>query len=89
MEPLEVEGGKGIVQLDPTGVIRLSWASAVRIEEADARAAMAAVNEVANGGEYPHAGGYGQHLIGEPEGAGCLLHPLCSVPDCAPWCQPC
>lgn len=53
MEPLEVEGGKGIVQLDPTGVIRLSWASAVRIEEADARAAMAAVNEVANGGEYP------------------------------------
>ncbi|TPV47653.1 STAS/SEC14 domain-containing protein [Pseudarthrobacter phenanthrenivorans] len=53
MEPLEVEGGKRIVQLDPTGVIRLSWASAVRIEEADARAAMAAVNEVANGGEYP------------------------------------
>ena len=53
MEPLEVEGGKGIVQLDPTGVVRLSWASAVRIEEADARAAMAAVNEVANGGEYP------------------------------------
>lgn len=53
MEPLEVKGGKGIVQLDPTGVIRLSWASAVRIEEADARAAMAAVNEIANGGEYP------------------------------------
>jgi hypothetical protein len=53
MEPLEVEGGKGIVQLDPTGVIRLSWASAVRIEEADARAAMAAVNEIVNGGEYP------------------------------------
>lgn len=42
-----------MVRLDPTGVIHLSWASAIRIEEADAQAAMAAVNEVADGAKYP------------------------------------
>ena len=53
MESLEVEGGKGVVSLESTGLIHLSWASGVRIEEADARAAMAAVNKIAGDAEYP------------------------------------
>lgn len=53
MEPLDVDGGKAVVRLEPPGVIRLAWASGVRIEEADAQAAMAAVNEIAGDDEYP------------------------------------
>ena len=53
MEPLKVEGGKGVVGLEPPGLIHLAWDADVRIEEVDAKAAMAAVNKVANGAEYP------------------------------------
>ena len=53
MEPLKVEGGKGVVGLEPSGFIHLVWHPDVRIEEADAKAAMAAVNEVADGAAYP------------------------------------
>jgi hypothetical protein len=53
MEPLKVKGGKGVVGLEPPGLIHLVWDVDVRIEEVDAKAAMAAVNKVANGAEYP------------------------------------
>lgn len=53
MEPLRVGGGKGVVGLEPPGLIHLVWDPDVRIEEVDARAAMASVNTVANGAEYP------------------------------------
>lgn len=53
MEPLKVEGGKGVVGLEPPGVIHLVWDNDVRIEEVDAKAAMTAVNEVADSAEYP------------------------------------
>lgn len=53
MEPAAVEGGKGTVELRADGVIHLVWKPRVNIEAVDAHAAMAAVNEVANGSEYP------------------------------------
>lgn len=53
MEPLQVHGGKGVVNLEPRGFLHLVWSPKVRIEEADAQAAMATVNEAANGSEYP------------------------------------
>ena len=53
MEPLKVNGGKGVVGLEPPGLIHLVWDPHVRIEEADAQAAMVAVNDIADGAEYP------------------------------------
>lgn len=53
MEPMIVEGGKGAVELQADGVIHLTWKPNVSIEAQDARAAMAAVNEIADGSEYP------------------------------------
>ena len=52
MEPITVKGGKGTVDLD-NGYIHLVWNRSVRIEEVDAQEAMAAVNVVADGSEYP------------------------------------
>jgi hypothetical protein len=52
-EPVVVDGGKGAVQLRSNGIIHLTWNPKVRIEVQDAHAAMAAVNEVAGGIEYP------------------------------------
>ncbi|MDJ0459660.1 STAS/SEC14 domain-containing protein [Arthrobacter sp. NQ7] len=48
-----VEGGKGAVELQADGVIHLTWKPNVSIEAQDAHAAMAAVNEIAEGSEYP------------------------------------
>lgn len=53
MESIMVEGGKGTVELQADGVIHLTWKPSVRIEGQDARAAMATVNELAEGSEYP------------------------------------
>ena len=53
MEPITVKGGKGTVDLDNGTYIHLVWNRSVRIEEVDAQEAMAAVNVVADGGEYP------------------------------------
>lgn len=53
MEPIVVEGGKGTVELEEGKVIHLVWKPSVRIEAVDAQAAMAAVNEVGHGSEYP------------------------------------
>jgi hypothetical protein len=53
VEPITVKGGKGTVDLDDGRYIHLVWNRSVRIEEVDAHAAMASVNVVADGGEYP------------------------------------
>ncbi|MET3172818.1 UNVERIFIED_ORG: hypothetical protein ABIB52_000646 [Arthrobacter sp. UYCu721] len=53
MEPIAVEGGKGTVELRAGKVIHLAWMNNVRIEAANVHAAMAAVNKVGNGSEYP------------------------------------
>ncbi|MBT2534029.1 STAS/SEC14 domain-containing protein [Arthrobacter sp. ISL-48] len=53
MEPITVEGGKGTVALEADQIIHLVWRQSVRIEAVDAHAAMAAVNEAADGSEYP------------------------------------
>ena len=53
MEPITVKGGKGTVDLEDGRYIHLVWNRSVRIEEVDAQEAMAAVNVVADGREYP------------------------------------
>lgn len=53
MEPITVKGGKGTVDLEADRYIHLVWNRSVRIEEVDAQEAMAAVNVVADGSEYP------------------------------------
>ena len=52
-QPVEVDGGKGTVQLRSDDIIHLIWNPKARIEGQDARAAMAAVNKVAGELEYP------------------------------------
>ncbi|ADX74346.1 hypothetical protein Asphe3_32380 [Pseudarthrobacter phenanthrenivorans Sphe3] len=53
MEPEIVDGGKGTVELRPDGIVHLIWEPNVRIEQQDARAAMAAVNRIAGDSTYP------------------------------------
>ena len=53
MEPVVVDGGKGTVELRSDGVIHLIWEPKVRIEQQDAKAAMAAVNEIAGDKTHP------------------------------------
>jgi hypothetical protein len=53
MEPVIVYGGKGTVELRSDGLIHLIWEPKVRIEQEDAKAAMAAVNEIAGDMTYP------------------------------------
>jgi hypothetical protein len=53
MEPITVKGGKGTVDLEDDRYIHLVWNRNVRIEEVDAHAAMASVNVVADGSEFP------------------------------------
>ena len=53
LEPITVKGGKGTVDLEDGRYIHLVWNRSVRIEEVDAHAAMASVNVVADGSEYP------------------------------------
>lgn len=53
MELTVVEGGKGTVHLDAGQALHLVWNSGVRIDAADALAAMAAVNLIADVSAYP------------------------------------
>ena len=53
MKPITVDGGKGTVELDPEGVLHLVWKPGTVLEADDVHAAMAKVNEVADGAEYP------------------------------------
>jgi hypothetical protein len=53
MKPITVEGGKGTVELDAEGVLHLLWKPGTVLEAADVHAAIAKVNELADGTEYP------------------------------------
>lgn len=53
VESIVIDGGKGLVSLLEDGILHLLWNPKARIEATDARAAMAAVNAVAGGSEYP------------------------------------
>ncbi|MGF9648431.1 STAS/SEC14 domain-containing protein [Pseudarthrobacter oxydans] len=53
MQPITVDGGKGTVELIDEGVLRLVWKPGTVLEAADVQAAMAKVNELADGAEYP------------------------------------
>ncbi|MDQ0634297.1 long-subunit acyl-CoA synthetase (AMP-forming) [Arthrobacter pascens] len=53
MKPITVDGGKGTVELDAGGVLNLVWKQGTVLEADDVHAAMAKVNEIADGAEYP------------------------------------
>lgn len=53
MNPTTVDGGKGTVELDAEGVLRLVWKPGTVLVADDVHAAMARINEVADGSEYP------------------------------------
>lgn len=53
MERVEIPGGKGHLVLRPDGVLHLQWNERVVIEEPDAKAAMAKVNEICEGSSHP------------------------------------
>jgi hypothetical protein len=53
MKPITVDGGKGTVELNAEGVLHLVWKQGTVLEADDVHAAMAKVNEVADGAEYP------------------------------------
>jgi hypothetical protein len=53
MEPVEIPGGKARLVLRPDGVLHLQWNEQVVIDEPDAKAAMAAVNEMCGDATHP------------------------------------
>lgn len=53
MQPITVDGGKGTVEIGADGIIYLMWNPGIVLDGDDAHAAMAKVNEVADGAEYP------------------------------------
>jgi hypothetical protein len=53
MKPITVDGGKGTVELDAEGILHLVWKPGTVLVADDVHAAMAKVNEVAHGAEYP------------------------------------
>ena len=53
MKPITVDGGKGTVELDAEEVLNLVWQPGTVLEADDVHAAMATVNELAAGAEYP------------------------------------
>jgi hypothetical protein len=53
MKPITVDGGKGTVELDAEGILHLVWRPGTVLVGDDVHAAMATVNEVADGAEYP------------------------------------
>jgi hypothetical protein len=53
MEPITVDGGKGTVEIGDEGVLYLVWKPGTVLEAGDVYAAMAKVNELADGAEYP------------------------------------
>ena len=53
MEPITVDGGKGTIELDARGFLQLVWKPGTALVAEDVHAAMAKVNEVAEGAEYP------------------------------------
>jgi hypothetical protein len=53
MKPIIVGGSKGTLELDAEGVLHLVWKPGTILAADDVHAAMAKVNEVADGAEYP------------------------------------
>jgi hypothetical protein len=53
MERIAVDGGKGTIELSADGVLHLLWNPGTVLMVDDVRAAMARINEVADGAEYP------------------------------------
>ncbi|HJV98940.1 MAG TPA: STAS/SEC14 domain-containing protein [Arthrobacter sp.] len=53
MEPIAVDGGKGTVELGADGILHLVWKPGIVLEGDDVHAAMARVNEISDGSEYP------------------------------------
>jgi hypothetical protein len=53
MKPIAVDGGKGTVELGADGIIHLVWKPGIVLDGDDVHAAMARVNEVTDGSEYP------------------------------------
>ena len=53
MKPITVDGGKGTVELDAGGILHLVWKPGTVLEADDVHAAMAKLNELAGGAEYP------------------------------------
>ena len=53
MKPITVDGGKGTVELDAEGVLRLVWNPGTVLTADDVRSAMMTINDVADGSEYP------------------------------------
>lgn len=53
VKPINVDVGKGTLGLDSEGVLHLVWKPSTVLEADDVHAAMAMVNEVADGAEYP------------------------------------
>ena len=53
MNTITVDAGKGTVGLDAEGVLHLVWKPGTVLVAADVHAAMAKVNEIADGAEYP------------------------------------
>ena len=53
MEPREIPGGKGRLTMRPDGVLYLQWNEQVVIDEPDAKAAMATVNEMCGDTTHP------------------------------------
>ena len=53
MEPITVDGGKGTVKLGSDGIIHLVWQPGIVLEGDDVQAAMARVDEISEGSEYP------------------------------------
>lgn len=53
MKPIMVDGGKSTVELAAEGVLRIVWKPGTVLEAPDVQGAMAKVNELADGVEYP------------------------------------
>lgn len=53
MEPSTVDLGKGTVELDPAGFFHLVWKPGTVLAAEDVHAAMAGINGLAGGAEYP------------------------------------
>ncbi|MGX1163114.1 hypothetical protein RKD54_004023 [Pseudarthrobacter sp. SLBN-100] len=53
VEPIAVDGGKGTVELGADGIIHLVWQPGIVLEGDDVHAAMARVDEISEGSEYP------------------------------------
>lgn len=53
MKPITVDVGKGTVELEAGGFLHLAWKPGTNLGVDDVHAAIATVNEVADGAEYP------------------------------------